>query len=90
MARTTPIAFSVSGKYWVNNHAHILKFENLVTQRYVEFYLGSIDLDKYITQEELRALSEDYKRVAGFSLADLAREGPEPAARASVGPRLKL
>ncbi len=30
------------------------------------------NLDKYITQAELRALSEDYKRVAGFALADVA------------------
>ena len=36
LARSTPIAFSVSGKYWVNNHAHILKFENMATQRFVE------------------------------------------------------
>lgn len=49
LARATPIAFSVSGKYWVNNHAHILKFENMTTQRIVEFYFGSFKLDKYIT-----------------------------------------
>jgi 5-methylphenazine-1-carboxylate 1-monooxygenase len=30
------------------------------------------NLDKYITQDELRALSEDYKRIAGFALADVA------------------
>lgn len=48
-ARSRPIAFSVSGKYWVNNHAHILKFEHLSTQRFVEFYLESIKLDEYIT-----------------------------------------
>ena len=30
------------------------------------------DLDKYISQDELRALSENYKRIAGFSLADVA------------------
>jgi 2-polyprenyl-6-methoxyphenol hydroxylase-like FAD-dependent oxidoreductase len=30
------------------------------------------DLDKFITQTELRALSDNYKRVAGFTLADLA------------------
>ncbi len=48
LARSTPIAFSVSGKYWVNNHAHILKFENMATQRFVEFYLESIKLDEYI------------------------------------------
>jgi type I restriction enzyme S subunit len=48
LMRSTPIAFSVSGKYWVNNHAHILKFESMATQRFVEFYLESIKLDEYI------------------------------------------
>jgi type I restriction enzyme S subunit len=49
LARSTPIAFSVFGKYWVNNHAHILKFDNPTTQKFVELYLDSIPLDKYIT-----------------------------------------
>lgn len=49
LARSTPIAFSVSGKYWVNNHAHILHFEKMATQRFAEFYLESIKLDDYIT-----------------------------------------
>ena len=49
LARSTPIAFSVSGKYWVNNHAHILHFENMATQRFAEFYLESIKLDDYVT-----------------------------------------
>jgi len=30
------------------------------------------NLDKYITQDELRALSDNYKRIAGFALADVA------------------
>ena len=29
------------------------------------------DLDKYITQDELKALSENYKRIAGFALTDV-------------------
>jgi type I restriction enzyme S subunit len=49
LARSTPIAFSASGRYWVNNHAHILHFNSMATQRYVEFYLESIKLDEYIT-----------------------------------------
>lgn len=49
LARSTPIAFPASGKYWVNNHAHILKFGNLTTQRFVELYLESIPLDDYVT-----------------------------------------
>ena len=49
LARSTPIAFPASGKYWVNNHAHILKFPNAITQHFVELYLASIPLDGYIT-----------------------------------------
>ena len=49
LARVTPIAFSVSGKCWVNNHAHVLKFEEPLTQFYVETYLNSIDIKEYVT-----------------------------------------
>jgi type I restriction enzyme M protein len=49
LARSTPIAFSVNGKIWVNNHAHVLKFENRATQKYVEYFLNSIDISKYVT-----------------------------------------
>ena len=49
LARSTPIAFSISGKNWVNNHAHILKFDRYETRRFVEFYLNSIDLAPYIS-----------------------------------------
>lgn len=49
LARTYPIAFPISGKTWVNNHAHVLKFENPCTQKFVEIYLNSIKLDDFIT-----------------------------------------
>ena len=49
VARSTPIAFSISGKNWVNNHAHVLKFDCYTTRRYVEFYLNSIDLSQFIS-----------------------------------------
>lgn len=49
LARSTPIAFSISGKSWVNNHAHILKFNTYAERRYVEYYLNSIDLSPYIS-----------------------------------------
>lgn len=49
LARSTPIAFSVTGKYWVNNHAHILKFADQDLQNYVEYLLENTKLDEYIT-----------------------------------------
>ena len=49
LARSTPIAFPVSGKCWVNNHAHVLKFENPATQKFVEVYLNSISIEAFVT-----------------------------------------
>lgn len=49
VARTYLIAFAISGKTWVNNHAHVLRFENACTQKFVEAYLNSIKLDDFIT-----------------------------------------
>jgi 5-methylphenazine-1-carboxylate 1-monooxygenase len=43
-----------------------IKVEELVGDRPFD------DLDKYITQDQLRALSDDYKRIAGFALSDVA------------------
>lgn len=48
-ARVTPIAFSVSGKIWVNNHAHVLKFDHRETQLFVEIYINSINIENYVT-----------------------------------------
>jgi len=49
LARSTPIAFSVTGKCWVNNHAHVLKFENPATQKFVEVYLNTIPIEEFVT-----------------------------------------
>lgn len=58
IARSSPIAFSISGKAWVNNHAHVLQFDDYATRRYVEMYLNSIDLSYYITGAAQPKLSQ--------------------------------
>ncbi len=45
----------------------IIKVEELVGDRPFD------DLDRYITRAELKRLSDDYKRVAGFALEDVAQ-----------------
>lgn len=47
--RNYPIAFSISGKTWVNNHAHVLRFENSSTQQLVEKYINSINIEDFLT-----------------------------------------
>ena len=49
VARSSPIAFSISGRTWVNNHAHVLRFQQNVTQILVQAYLNHIDISGYIT-----------------------------------------
>ena len=49
VARSYPVAFPISGKTWVNNHAHVLRFDKPATQKMVEDYLNSIDLRDFIT-----------------------------------------
>ncbi|WP_211248790.1 restriction endonuclease subunit S [Thiothrix lacustris] len=49
LARTYPIAFSISGKAWVNNHAHVLKFSDIDNQKITEYYLNSISLEPYVS-----------------------------------------
>ena len=48
-SRQTPIAFTAKGKFWVNNHVHVLKFTNKSTHKLVEMFLDKADLSSYIT-----------------------------------------
>jgi type I restriction enzyme S subunit len=47
--RSTPIAFMARGKYWVNNHAHVLDGISENFLRYIELYINAIDLKPYVT-----------------------------------------
>lgn len=49
IARTSPIAFSISGKSWVNNHAHVLKFDLQSRQKFVENYINFIKIEQFLT-----------------------------------------
>lgn len=47
--RNSPLAFKVSGKVWVNNHAHVLKPLNNCDIGYLTDFLESLKYDKYNT-----------------------------------------
>lgn len=70
-ARVTPIAFSISGKTWVNNHAHVLKFNDKITQLFVEIYLNSINLEKYVTGSAQPKLNQDRLNIILIPLPPL-------------------
>ncbi|MGK0270729.1 MAG: type I restriction enzyme S subunit [Cocleimonas sp.] len=49
ISRSTPIAFLAHGKYWVNNHAHVL--DGITTQflEFIALHINAISLEDYIT-----------------------------------------
>ena len=48
VSRKLPIAYSIKGKSWVNNHAHVLRV-NEFNQFFLEYYFNSIDLSPHLT-----------------------------------------
>lgn len=47
--RNTPIAFMARGKFWVNNHAHILKGKNGNNTDFICYALQVADVNSYIS-----------------------------------------
>jgi type I restriction enzyme S subunit len=46
-SRNLPIAYSIFGKSWVNNHAHVLRCVK-INQRFVEFWFNLLDISPYL------------------------------------------
>ena len=49
VARTKPIAFEATGRFWVNNHAHVLTALSGVSQRYLMYRIDHSNLDGLVT-----------------------------------------
>lgn len=49
LARTTAIAFKANGKFWVNNHAHILKNKKALNDKYLIYFFNTLDLKPFVT-----------------------------------------
>jgi type I restriction enzyme, S subunit len=76
LARATPIAFRATGRFWVNNHAHILSFNGKADLRFLERYLSTVDLKPYVTgsaQPKLNRTNLDRIEVPLPSLSEQKR-----------------
>ena len=47
--RSTPIAFLAHGKYWVNNHAHVIDTTHSELMTYLALFINAISLEPYVT-----------------------------------------
>ena len=56
--RQTPIAFRACGKFWVNNHAHIVVGNERASTRYLEYALLASDITSYLTGAVMPKLTQ--------------------------------
>ena len=70
LMRSTPIAFSVKGKVWVNNHAHVVRFDNRGMQKYIEFFFSLIDISDQITGSAQPKLNQAKLNAMMFPVPD--------------------
>ena len=56
--RTTPIAFMARGKFWVNNHAHIVRGNDQADTRFLMYSLAGTDVSGYLTGSTMPKLTQ--------------------------------
>ncbi len=56
--RNTPIAFRAMGKFWVNNHAHILQGNEEASTRFLEYAVLAADIGPYLTGAVMPKLTQ--------------------------------
>ena len=56
--RQTPMAFLARGKFWVNNHAHIVTGNERADTRFLMYALRHVDIDAYLTGAVMPKLTQ--------------------------------
>ena len=57
-SRNTPVAFMASGRFWVNNHAHIVQGNERADTRFLSYLLEGSDISGYLTGSTIPKLSQ--------------------------------
>ena len=74
VSRSTPIAFMANGKYWVNNHAHVLDYYAEDYLDFVMYYINSISLIPYVTGSAQPKLNQDNMNRIPVPLPPIAEQ----------------
>jgi type I restriction enzyme, S subunit len=56
--RNTPVAFLAHGKFWVNNHAHIVRANSEADTRFLMYALSAKDISGYLTGSTMPKLTQ--------------------------------
>ena len=68
-------AYRVEGKYWVNNHAHVLRpHRNILLDNWLVYFLNFSGLSKYITGLTVKKLNQEKMKMIEIPLPPLSEQ----------------
>ena len=74
LSRSTPIAFIAKGKYWVNNHAHVLDACCNLNLNYICYHINAISLAPYVTGTAQPKMNQENMNAIWIALPPLKEQ----------------
>jgi type I restriction enzyme, S subunit len=72
--KSKKIAFKVTGKSWVNNHAHVVKANTATTNSFLEHYLNNFDYTGYVNGTTRLKLTQGKLKEIPVTIPPLAEQ----------------
>ena len=74
LLRSKPIAFIARGKYWVNNHAHVIDTTERILMGYLVWFINAIPLAGYVTGTAQPKMNQEKMNSIFIALPSLAEQ----------------
>jgi type I restriction enzyme, S subunit len=72
--RKTPVAFMAQGKFWVNNHAHVVQGNHLANTRFLCYTLSRTDISGHLSGSTQPKLTQASLNAVKVKLPDRAQQ----------------
>ena len=89
-SRQTPIAFMAKGKFWVNNHAHIVTGNKHTDTRFLLYSLLNADIDSYLTGAVMPKLTQGNLNRIKIACPDVKVQKQIVGMLSSIDDRIQL
>lgn len=88
--RTTPIAFLARGRFWVNNHVHIVRGNDEADTRFLMYALQAADIAGYLTGSTMPKLTQRNMNRIRLSLPPIDEQRAIAYALGSIDDKIML
>lgn len=74
LARSTQIAFQATGRFWVNNHAHVVSVGPSMSMAFLQHYLNALDLRPWVRGTAQPKLTQAFLNAIPVALPPQAEQ----------------